>query len=210
MTVCERTKAAGKDAKHIYDICITCAYREKQETDKPCNRCVRNPEHEIGTTGLVDECVPLVELYEEIESKNSEIDMHMQVLNLIIDLIINNNDQLAAQNLLIHSMRVSRLCTEASAAKLMNVTGLAHDLLEDTDCTYEQLAEINQELADNVLVLTRKEDESYADYIKRVKEGNDVVRKVKIIDIMDHLVNYETLRDSLKPRYLDALKTLLE
>jgi (p)ppGpp synthase/HD superfamily hydrolase len=210
MTVCERAKAVGKDAKHIYDICITCANRENQETGKPCNRCVHNPEHEIGTTGLVDEYVSLADLYEEIKSKDSEIDMHMQVLKLITDLIQNSNDQLAAQNLLTHSMRVSRLCTDVSVTKLMNVTGLAHDLLEDTDCTYEQLAEINQELADNVLVLTRKEDESYADYIKRVKAGNDVVRKVKIIDIMDHLVNYETLKESLKERYLDALKTLLE
>jgi hypothetical protein len=60
-------------------------------------------------------------------------------------------------------------------------------------------------------VLTRRDKETYNEYINRIilSKDKEIVR-IKICDIMDHLVNFETLKPSLKKRYMKALETLLE
>lgn len=60
-------------------------------------------------------------------------------------------------------------------------------------------------------VLTRRDKETYNEYIDRIIQSKDKeIIRIKICDIMDHLVNFETLKESLKKRYMKALKTLLE
>ena len=49
------------------------------------------------------------------------------------------------------------------------------------------------------------------EYINRIMQSKDKeIVRIKICDIMDHLVNFETLKPSLKKRYMKALETLLE
>ena len=65
------------------------------------------------------------------------------------------------------------------------VVALLHDTLEDTDTTYDELVSIfGESIAKNVEILTRKSDETYKDYIRRV------------------------IPDSLKQRYEKAIKYL--
>lgn len=54
--------------------------------------------------------------------------------------------------------------------------------------------------------LTRRPNQSYADYIDSVKESSEVVRAVKIADLRCHLANDPT--PSLKKRYIEALEEL--
>lgn len=91
---------------------------------------------------------------------------------------------------------------------------LCHDLIEDTDCTYEEVAEAlicSIDYVENVLgLLTRKSRESYEEYICRLRSSkNKYAYIIKLCDIKDHLEQKETLTDSLKKRYLNILPVLL-
>lgn len=60
---------------------------------------------------------------------------------------------------------------------------LLHDVVEDTPIKIEDLRrEFPSVVCDAVDLLTRRYDESYMDYIKRIKE-NPIARKVKIADL---------------------------
>ena len=83
---------------------------------------------------------------------------------------------------------------------------LLHDILEDTNTTPDELPEAAR---DDVLTLTRKDSETYFEYIDRVKNSGSVhAITVKIADLYDHLEQKDTLKDSLKDRYLKALDQL--
>ena len=60
---------------------------------------------------------------------------------------------------------------------------LLHDVVEDTDVTLEQLAEVfPSEVVEAVRVLTHLENEPYLDYVARVKE-NPIAKAVKLADL---------------------------
>ena len=94
---------------------------------------------------------------------------------------------------------------------------LLHDILEDTDVTVNYLynccfadSNINSHIINKIIILTRKLNETYFEYIKLIIErGGKECIIVKYYDILDHLNNKETLKPSLKKRYLKA-KELLE
>ena len=94
------------------------------------------------------------------------------------------------------------------------ILGLCHDLLEDTEVTIEHIAQAtgySKGFLENVLgALTKRSDESYIDYIKRVKANSSPYTYViKLADMKDHLTQTETLTDKLKEKYWNALPYLL-
>lgn len=67
------------------------------------------------------------------------------------------------------------------------IVALLHDVVEDTDVTFEQLkSEFPSEIIDILKLLTKTKDIDYCEYINKVKE-NTVARKVKIADIEHNL-----------------------
>lgn len=67
------------------------------------------------------------------------------------------------------------------------ITALLHDTLEDTEYTIEMLKQdFGDEIADAVLSVTRREGESYMDFIKRAAE-HPIGKYVKLYDITDNL-----------------------
>lgn len=95
---------------------------------------------------------------------------------------------------------------------------LMHDLLEDTDYTYDLTFENfvsfdTSEFLNALLLLTIPEDMDYLTYIKRFKESSDKVHQcawwVKLADMKDHLSQTDTLTDRLRDKYLAALPYLL-
>lgn len=93
------------------------------------------------------------------------------------------NKRKNGDNFIIHPIRVSQ---EVKTEK-QKIIALLHDVLEDTDATYDELKkEFGTDIAHTVLVLTREKEEAYEDYIARVKTNNDAVA-VKIADIADNL-----------------------
>ena len=62
-----------------------------------------------------------------------------------------------------------------------------HDILEDTDVTEESLRkEFPDEIVDAVVTMTHRKNESYQDYIERIKTNKRAV-KVKICDLMQNM-----------------------
>ena len=124
---------------------------------------------------------------------------------------------------LAHSMRVVNYALEDYNCYQYNILGqnakenifivaLLHDVVEDTDCTFDELEkeEFSRSCIYALKHLTKSEDEAYLDYIKRLKEsGNALAILVKRADMKDHLSLEDTLTDKLKNKYLPALKYLL-
>lgn len=78
---------------------------------------------------------------------------------------------------------------------MSNVTGfkckvaaVLHDIIEDTECTEEDLRhyKIDEEVIEAVLVLSKLKNEKYMDYIERVSQ-NKIVRKVKMVDLQHNM-----------------------
>jgi (p)ppGpp synthase/HD superfamily hydrolase len=67
------------------------------------------------------------------------------------------------------------------------VVALLHDVVEDSTVSFEDLERrFSDEIVDAVRGVTKKDDESYSDFIERAKE-NEISREVKKADIRDNL-----------------------
>lgn len=85
---------------------------------------------------------------------------------------------------ILHPLRVMlRLKGEAD-----RIAAVLHDVIEDTRITEEFLREqgYREEVLRALDALTRREGESYADFIERVA-GNPLARRVKLADLADNL-----------------------
>jgi (p)ppGpp synthase/HD superfamily hydrolase len=110
-----------------------------------------------------------------------------------------------------HLVSVSEKCKsdEAKAAAYL------HDILEDTDTTTEDLLKngVSQEIVDAVVLLTRTPDETYHEYLVKLKP-NPIAKEVKLADLSDNL-NLDRLNEadagksnSLVKRYKKAVEYL--
>lgn len=107
-----------------------------------------------------------------------------------------------------HAERVMDLVRPFGKDYMM--VALLHDILEDTEVTYEDLSKaIPYDIVDDIFVLTRKSNQTYFEYIDKITKNTKRAKIVKYYDILDHLHNKTTLELSLKKRYLKA-KELLE
>ncbi len=68
------------------------------------------------------------------------------------------------------------------------ICAVLHDVIEDTTMTLEDLREegFNESIINVLEILTKKENESYDEYIERII-GNKIARIVKIADLKDNM-----------------------
>jgi (p)ppGpp synthase/HD superfamily hydrolase len=104
-----------------------------------------------------------------------------------------------------HAMRVSVLAS--GYGRDYELIGLLHDIIEDTDTTLDELP---VDIRDDIDILTRKNSETYFEYINRIVNSNKRAIIIKCCDIYDHLQCVDTLTDSLKKRYDKAYFILLK
>lgn len=82
--------------------------------------------------------------------------------------------------------------------KNLKIIALLHDVLEDSSFTENDLnnAGFSKEIINALIALTRKNEESYQEFIERIAI-NDLARLVKIADIKDNLdiTRLSTLND---------------
>lgn len=114
-----------------------------------------------------------------------------------------------------HALRVAGFVADNIAIPkedMDNCIALAimHDLLEDTE--YKADKSMHYYLRESLKIVTRDPEMSYFDYIGNIvkcREGFPCVYYVKLADIKDHLLQKETLTDSMRDRYVSALAILL-
>lgn len=104
-----------------------------------------------------------------------------------------------------HVNRVAMLAT--TYGNDYEIVALLHDILEDTETRED---EIPEEYREDIVTLTRKDTETYFEYIERVSKGSKRAITIKLLDIEDHLNNKNTLKESLEKRYLKAKKILMK
>lgn len=122
-----------------------------------------------------------------------------------------------SKNKLKHAIRVAGFaCADAQTRTNVDslsafIVGIAHDLLEDTECSHEELEQaIGKNLMSSVIILTKSDDITYEDYITEVKLSNDPLAiLVKKADIKDHFSQEETLTKKLIEKYLPHIKDFL-
>lgn len=96
------------------------------------------------------------------------------------------------------------------------IVGVLHDVIEDTDWTFEELAEegFSKEVIDALRCVTKlSENENYDDFIERVKK-NPLAVAVKINDLSDNMdirrLPYLSDKDVKRlKKYLKAYKKLI-
>ena len=108
---------------------------------------------------------------------------------------------------IVHLMLVARHFTDPKKQAI----ALLHDVLEDTQITYKELVlQIGKEIADTVLVLTRKPGEEYFVYINRVKH-DPLATEIKIADLEENIFvsKYKfSWKQDILSRYEKVLKIL--
>jgi (p)ppGpp synthase/HD superfamily hydrolase len=98
---------------------------------------------------------------------------------------------------ILHPLRV--MCRLNSEAE--RIVGVLHDVLEDTDWTFEDLK--REGYPDELLValdcVTKREGEAYEDFVKR-SASNPLARRVKLADLEDNMdvrrMNEVTAKDA--------------
>ena len=107
-----------------------------------------------------------------------------------------------------HPAEVVRLLEKSNASAHEIAAGWLHDVIEDTGTTLEELTNlgVSEDVLFIVGYLTRLQQESYEDFIKRIYPS---VRasKIKVADIIANLNDDPTPKQVKK--YAKALKTLL-
>lgn len=95
------------------------------------------------------------------------------------------------------------------------IVAVLHDTIEDTDLTLDDLRRdgFSSEIVEAVDRLSRRDDETYHEFILRIKE-NRLAARVKILDIQDNMDLTRIKKPSDKDRkrlekYSRALDTLL-
>lgn len=95
----------------------------------------------------------------------------------------------------------------ASVSLADRVVALLHDVMEDAPGAGLPDLLRQDEIAD-LDTLTRRESETYADYIKRVKAGSARARRVKIADLKENIKNLPASDWRRHRRYTAALLEL--
>lgn len=108
-----------------------------------------------------------------------------------------------------HLISVSMFCQN----KYAKIGGLLHDIIEDTKCTPEILLQngIPQIIVDAIEVVSRKDGESYSEFIERIIASNNIIAlEIKLGDLLNNmdLSRIPTVREKdikrINTRYIPA------
>lgn len=118
----------------------------------------------------------------------------------------------AGMDYILHPLTVSNNCNTEEE----KIVALLHDVLEDTSVTKEDLLKFfSSEIVEAVSLLTHKEEDSYTDYLAKIK-ANPLAKAVKLQDLkhnmdLSRLPNpSEKDLSRLENKYKPALEFLLK
>lgn len=142
------------------------------------------------------------------------INMTQQAFELVEELFKDRTDK-GGHDYVQHLVRVS----SGMKPKVKKTIALLHDVIEDTDTTLDDLMEMGYlpEVCEGVDIISRREGESYTDYIQRIiNSGNVYVMEIKLADLEDNMnldrIPHYTQKDvdRVNNRYKPAHKLVSE
>ena len=102
----------------------------------------------------------------------------------------------------LHPLEVGNILRKKGFSEEYQIVGLFHDLLEDTDTTYEEILKItNYNIAEAVRLLTKEENYVVSEYMKRIKD-NDIARTVKLADRIHNLSELHFTSEKFREKYI--------
>lgn len=89
------------------------------------------------------------------------------------------------------------------SGEAQQVVAALHDVVEDTYVTFNEIEhEFGEEVMKAVLAITRLENETYRQYLRRVK-NNEIAYWVKLADMMSNYGRIDGLPDGKDKEYLE-------
>lgn len=102
----------------------------------------------------------------------------------------------------LHPVAVSKILKDKGFPVEYQIAGLFHDLLEDTDTTYQEIRDISdRHIADAVLLVTKEPGYTKENYYGRIKE-NDMARMVKLADRVHNLSEAHFADKKFQKKYI--------
>ena len=103
---------------------------------------------------------------------------------------------------------------ETSEINLYITAAYLHDVIEDTDYLIGDIIDkFGETIAEADKLLTRGEEETYADYVVGIKKSvyleGKIARVVKMADLLDHLMGPTPCPPNLVKRYEKSLYSLM-
>ena len=109
----------------------------------------------------------------------------------------------------LHAIRIASALDLIGYNEDYIVTGYLHDILEDSkNFDSNELLNFNRNVRKAIQSLTRKKSETYFEYIEKISKGSDLAKKVKQLDVYDHLFYKSSINESLIRRYERASEIL--
>lgn len=101
-----------------------------------------------------------------------------------------------------HPMAVCNMLKEKGFGEDYQVTGLFHDLLEDTNCTEQEILELsNKQVLEAVKLLTKTKGYIMSEYIGNISK-NDIARMVKLADRIHNLSEAKETSQEFQNKYI--------
>ena len=108
-----------------------------------------------------------------------------------------------------HPFRVMQYLHYKAHEEILLVAAMLHDTVEDTNVTLKQIEELfGKDVAYLVDAVTRR-DETYMEFIARIKEAGPEAITLKLADIEDNMDPRRPRIDHLAERYIKARELLL-
>ncbi len=101
-----------------------------------------------------------------------------------------------------HPLEVSKILKNKGFPLEYQIAGLFHDLLEDTNTTYEEILNLtNKEIAEAVRLVTKEPGYIIQDYMDRIKQ-NEMARMVKLADRIHNLSETHLASNEFQKKYI--------
>ena len=101
-----------------------------------------------------------------------------------------------------HPLAVAKLLKDKGVPIEYQIAGLFHDLIEDTDCTYEEIISFsNEEVLEAVRLVSKEAGYVMAEYIGNIKQ-NDMARMVKLADRIHNLSESPMANRKFQAKYI--------
>ncbi len=105
-----------------------------------------------------------------------------------------------------HPLAVQKMLKEKGFGEEYQVVGLFHDLLEDTDCTENEILELsNENVLEAVKLLTKVPGYVMSEYIENISK-NKIAKMVKLADRIHNLSEAKETSKAFQIKYIKETK----